>query len=218
METRFQYILLAIGVCCAAITGLTHAQEDNQSNALDQIVTPDLDRDPIKPSDLDTENFEIGAFYGIYNIEDFGSNSVAGARLAYHVSSAIFVDAAYAQTTVGETSFERLSGGTQILTEEQRDLDYWTVSIGYKILPGELFLGSRRAMNANFYLLAGAGNTNFADNEYFTYSIGAGLQLYPTDWLAIHIATKALSFEHELLGSEQSITNLESSLGLSFYF
>ena len=53
----------------------------------------------------------VGAFVGIMSIEDFGSDVVYGARLAYHVTEGFFVEATVGQTEAGLTSFEVLSGG-----------------------------------------------------------------------------------------------------------
>lgn len=215
MENWLQYLFLAL--LSLALPSQLVAQEDSSKGPLQRIITPKLDRKAESAADLDQENIEVGLFAGFYNVEDFGSNPVAGARLAYHFGESLFLEGTLAQTAVSETSFETLSG-TQILSDSQRDLSYWQVSLGYKLLPGEVFIGRNRAWHSNFYVLAGAGNTSFADNEYFTYNLGTGLQVYPTDWFALNVTTRMLSFEHEILGESTSTFNLEASFGLSIYF
>ena len=69
------------------------------------------ERRPVEVDNLDSEDFEIGVFSGIMNVEDFGSDTVTGIRAAYHVSEDFFVEAVYGKTTLGETSFETLGGG-----------------------------------------------------------------------------------------------------------
>jgi outer membrane beta-barrel protein len=193
---------------------LAQAQED----VLEDIITPDLERREIKESDLDTEDFEIGLYGGIINIEDFGSNEVVGIRLAYHVSEDIFIETAFAESTLSETSFERLSGDIQLLSDDQRDLTYYNLSVGYNFLPGEAFLGSKIALNTNFYVIAGIGTTEFADEEQFTYNIGAGINIFPTDWLSIRLDFRDHVFEHDLFGETVTTNNLEANLGFNIYF
>jgi len=215
VENWFKYFLLSL--VFAAPSALWAQDEIAQDEVLGKIITPQLDREPDKAADLDQENIELGLFAGFINIEDFGSNAVVGVRTAYHVSERIFVEGTYAQTTVGETSFETLSG-TEVLSDEQRNLNYWQVSVAYNLFPGEVFIGKNRAWHSNMYVIAGAGNTSFAENEYFTYSLGGGLQLYPTDWLSVNLSSRVMSFEHEILGEAISTFNLETSFGLAFYF
>lgn len=216
METGFQRFLLAISVL---LSGAVFAQTPSEEDVLlDKIIQPDIERREIKESDLDTENFELGLYYGIMNIEDFGSNDVTGVRFAYHVTEGIFTELNLGITEAEETSFERLSGGVRILTDDERELFYYNINVGYNLLPGEFFIGKNRAINLNFYVTAGAGNTHFADEEFFTYNFGAGLRMFPVDWLATHITTKVHIFDHEILGEEQTVNNLETSLGLTVFF
>ena len=184
---------------------------------MDDVVDPGLERRRIREDKIDAENFEVGVFAGVMNIEDFGSNNVFGGRLAYHINEDFFVEALYGQTKASETSYETLSGATELLTEDQRELTYYNASIGYNVLPGEVFLG-KSAYNTNFYLVAGVGNTMFADDEYFTYNFGGGFRFFATDWLALRVDFRNHIFSHSLLGEEKAIQNLETHLGATIYF
>ncbi|BFM17724.1 hypothetical protein R50073_39070 [Maricurvus nonylphenolicus] len=219
METGLQRIFLT---CSAGLlisfANPVSADSENDRSVLDKIITPDLERREITEADLDTEDFEIGAYYGVMNVEDFGTNDVTGFRLAYHVTEDLFVEATYGSTTTQETSFERLSGATQILTDDQRDLTYYNLSAGYNLFPGEIFIGNKWSFNSALYITAGVGNTDFADEEHFTYTLGAGLRLLTTDWLALHFDVRGHMFDHDLLGEEQTIINLETHAGITFFF
>lgn len=215
MATRNNGFLLGLAIVATAISSVSYAQDDD---VLEAIITPDLERREIKESDLDTEDFEVGLYFGVINIEDFGSNDVVGVRFAYHVSEDFFIEAAYAESSLSETSFERLSGDIQLLTDDQRDVSYYNLSVGYNFLPGEVFLGSKRALNTNFYLIAGIGSTEFADEEQFTYNVGAGLNVFPTDWLSIRLDFRDYIFEHDIFGETVSTNNLEATLGFNIYF
>jgi len=216
METWLKRLLLTVAL--SALSLIANAADTQTRSVLDKIITPNLERrDPVSPN-IDTEDFELGFYAGIINVEDFGSNTVTGLRLAYHISEDFFAEANYAQSTLQETSFERLSGSTQLLSDEQRELNYYNLSLGYNLLPGEIFIGKDWSFNSAIYLLAGVGNTNLADDDYFTYNAGIGLRLLATDWLALHFDVRSHIYEHELLGEAQTVFNLESHAGVTFFF
>jgi len=191
---------------------------DSDTEVIGAIVSADIERREIKEADLDSEDFEVGVFFGIMNIEDFGSDTLTGVSVAYHISEDFFMEATYGITTLGETSFERLSGSAPILTDEQRDLSYYDLSIAYNLFPGEVFISDSYAFNSNFYILAGAGNTDFADESHFTYSFGAGYRLIAQDWLALKIDVRDHIFEHSLLGETISTNNLSMQIGATVFF
>ena len=56
------------------------------------MISPELERRTITEADIDSEDFEVGAFVGVMSIEDFGSNVVYGARGAYHITEDFFVE------------------------------------------------------------------------------------------------------------------------------
>lgn len=221
METWIQRLFLSAALL--ALTGISsgvYAQDESASedDELEQIIAPDIKRRTINEDDLDSENFEVGAFFGLLSIEDFGTNPVVGFTFAYHITEDFFVEAAYGTSEADKTSYELLSGGVELLTDEERDLAYYNISLGYNFLPGQIYFSDKWTFNTNFYVIAGAGNTDFAAKDYFTTNFGAGLRFYSTDWLAFDLSMRAHNFEHELFGESKSITNLESRLGLSIFF
>lgn len=227
MESRFQRIFLArshwrrlllAGVCALWLApGGALAQMADDEDELGEIITPDIERRTIKEDMLDSEDFELGVFVGLLNIEDFGSNGVAGLTLAYHVTEDFFLEAAYGQSRTQKTSYELLSGGVELLTDEERDLRYYNLSIGYNLLPGQIYI-RKWSFNTRIYLIGGAGNTEFAGKEYFTYNLGAGLRFYATDWIAWDLSMRNHAFTHELFGESKSINNLEARTGFTFFF
>lgn len=223
METGVKRIflgraLLAALALCALPSVAADANGNNNDGELGKIITPDLERRHITEADLDSEDFELGLYYGILSLEDFGTNPVTGLSLAYHISEDYFVQANYATSKAQKTSYELLSGGVQLLTDAQRQLDYYNISFGYKLLPGQVYVTEKMHFNTGIYLIAGAGNTQFADNKYFTYNLGAGLQLYAKDWLLLDLSMRDYVFSHELFGVNKKTNNLESRLGVSVFF
>lgn len=183
-----------------------------------QVIKPELERRKISIDAIDTEDFEVGAFGGLLSVEDFGANMVLGFRLAYHVSEGVFFEGAYGQSTTSETSYEKLSGGASLLTDEERKLTYYNVSLGYNLFQGETFFGENWAFASAVYVIGGVGNTRFAGDDRFTVNYGLGYRFLGTDWLALHFDVRDHVFQIDLLGEDKTAHNLETTFGLSVFF
>jgi len=189
------------------------AQEDDRP-----LIEPDVRPQKVDEALIDTENFEIGAFAGIINIEDFESSFLWGGKLTYHLSETFFFEANVGFAEGGETSFEKLAGDVQVLSDEDRDYRYYNINIGMNVLPGEAFLTENYAFNTNFYLIGGAGATDFAGDTRFTFNVGAGYQVLLTDSVSIHLGVREHFYRIDVLGEEKTSMNTEVSGGLSVFF
>ena len=219
MESRFLVLLLTLAVGVMSLTGCGRNRVIDETAAREApVIEPEIDRRVIEQAKIDTEDFEVGIFMGQMSIEDFGVDNVFGATFGYHITEGFFVELGVGQTTAGETSFERLSGAAQLLTDDQREYTYYDLSLGYNIFPGESFIGKNRAMNTALYLIGGVGSTTFAGDDRFTLNIGLGFRVMPLDWLAIHADVKDHLFDLDLLGQEKTTNNLSAHLGLTFFF
>ena len=219
MEGRVLVLFLGLTLAVGSLTGcgrdrLVRADDSGQP----PVIEPDVQRREIDPPRIDTEDFEVGVFAGQLSIEDFGVNTVAGARFAYHVTEGLFVELTAGRSDAELTSFERLSGAAQLLTDSEREYSYYNVSLGYNILPGEHFIGRRRAINTQTYVIGGVGKTKFAGDDRFTINFGVGMRLMPLDWLAVHGDIRDHVFDIDLLGEEKTSHNLEATLGVTFFF
>jgi outer membrane beta-barrel protein len=215
METRSQRIFLkpvlaALVAGSSLLSNLTLAQDR-------PLIEPDVEPVVIDEAMIDSENFEIGAFIGTINIEDFESSLVYGARLVYHLSEDIFFEANYGLADAGETSAEQL-GQVQILTNDQRNYTFYNVNVAYNILPGQAYLARRYAFNTNFYLIMGLGATEFADDKRLTINYGAGYQVLLNDAFAWHMSARQHFYKIDLLGDEKNSINTELSTGISVFF
>ncbi|AKV94841.1 outer membrane beta-barrel domain-containing protein [Marinobacter adhaerens] len=214
MENRTKHLFLktlclGAGLCIATAT---QAQDDRP------LIEPDVTPVPVTEALIDTENFEIGAFVGVLNIEDFESSLLYGGKLTYHLSESFFFEAGVGFAEGGETSFEKLAGNVEVLTDSERDYSYYNINLGYNVLPGEAFLTENYAFNTNFYLIAGAGATDFAGDTRFTLNAGAGYQVLLTDSVAVQIGVRQHYYRIDVLGAEKTSMNTEVSTGLSVFF
>ncbi len=183
-----------------------------------QVVEPQVERREVRRPEIDTENFEAGAFVGTISIEDFGSSFVYGARIAYHFTEDVFAEATIGTADAGRTSFEDLSGSVDLLTDSERTFTYYDLAVGWNALPGEAFFGGRRAMPSALYLTLGAGSTRFAGDDNFTVTLGAGYRLLVTDWMALHLGARNVAFDSDLLGKSKTTQNLQVAFGLTAFF
>lgn len=217
MESRFFFLFLILAALLS--TACSRSQVvDNSADAQIPVIDPQVARRDVEEPKIDTENFELGAFVGFKSVEDFGSSTAWGARLAYHVSERLFVEGSYGQTDTEPTSFEILSGGAPLLTKDERKYKYYDLSLGINILPGEVFLGRNFAFNSALYLLGGVGNTEFAGDDFFTVVFGAGYRVLATDWLTVNFNVRDHLFDSDLLGKKKTTHNIEFNLGMSFFF
>lgn len=226
MESRLRVLFLivvTVGMTgCAATKNLFGGDPDEaplpSSNEPGQVIDPAVERRDVAEPAIDREDFEIGAFVGLMSVEDFGADVVYGARLAYHVSEDIFVEATVGRTEAGLTSFEALSGGARLITDSERTLTYYNLSLGYNVLPGEVFIGKGRAYNTALYIIGGLGSTRFAGDDRFTVNLGAGYRLLLTDAVALHFGIRDHLFDIDLLGEDKTAHNLEGHIGLTVFF
>jgi outer membrane beta-barrel protein len=181
------------------------------------VIEPEVERRTVKVPTIHPSNVEIGAYYGEISIQDFGAQPVAGLRLDYHISEDFFGEVTYGRAKGGETSFETLSN-IQLLSDAERRFTYYNLSLGYNLLPGEVFVGRNLAMTSAFYMIGGIGSVKFAGDQDFTVNFGAGFRVLPTDWLALHIDVQDLVFRSDVTGVEELKNNLQATIGATVFF
>jgi outer membrane beta-barrel protein len=235
MESGIRILLLSAALAlsgCASVRHWFHrdkpeeepqeqaaqADQDEADQAPPRVVEPEVERRKIKVPKIKSQNVELGFTYGAISIEDFGTKPMYGATVAYHVTEDFFFQAEAGRATAGRTSFEVLGGNVQLLTNAERRFTYYNLAVGYNFLPGEVFLGRNLAMTSSFYLLGGIGSIDFAGDQKFALSFGAGYKVLPTDWLAIHVQLSDRLYNSDLLGESKLAANLEANIGVTVFF
>jgi len=178
---------------------------------------PQVDRRDVKLPRIPSNDFEIGLFAGTYATQNFGSSAVGGVRLGYHITEDFFVEGVFAQTKVSDASFRQILPGG-VFTEEKQKLTYYNVSVGYNLLPGEVFFGKNVAKASAMYIIGGVGSTNFAEERHQTFNLGVGMRVFLKDWAALQVDMRDHIFSLDLLGKRQSTQNLELTAGVTFFF
>jgi outer membrane beta-barrel protein len=217
VEIRFRSIFLAV-VFLVASAPLTEVQAQSDEDEQTNLIEPRIERTEFDESLIDSDDFEIAVYGGYLAIEDFDTNVVVGVKVGYHVTEDFFVQASYGLSEAGETSFEKLSGGAPLLSDDERDLEYYLVSLGFNLFPGEAFVTDSTTFNTVFYLSAGVGTTTFAGDDRFTIVYGVGHRTLFADGFSLDIEMRDLIFEQDVFGEEESTNNLEFSVSLNLFF
>ena len=183
------------------------------------MIQPEVERRKVKLAEIDKDDFEVTAFYGILSVEDFGVNPVYGTRVAYHVNEDLFVVGTLGFSKAGITSYERISGTPlPLISDSERNITYYNVSLGYNILPGESFLTQKTSFNSTVYVSGGMGTTTFAGSDRLTLNIGGGFRLLLTDFIAFKIDVRDHIFNIDVLAEDKTANNIEITFALSMFF
>lgn len=207
-------LLAALVACLLSVA--VHAETPEAGQRQEQVIEPALDRRDIKVPRIDTENFEVSLFGGVLSVEDFGSHPVYGGRFAYHLSEDLFVEATVGASTVTDESFRNFA--LTIFEEQDQDLLYYNVSVGYNLFPGEIFIWRDHAFTSSIYLIGGVGNTNFDDEDFFTVNFGFGAKVLPMDFLSVRFDVRDHIFSSDLLGESKTTNNIEITGTIGFFF
>ena len=213
MENRIQQFFLILTICFA---GSSLALAENNSV---QVIEPEVKPRQVEESQIDTEFFELGAFAGLLTIDNFSTEPVVGISAAFHATEDFFVQFNYGMASADLTSYEELSGSNiRLLTDDERDYNYYDLMVGYNIFPVEIFLTRHLIFNSAIYLNAGVGNTEFAGEDNFTVVWGTGYRIILKDWINVHVDFKDHMFRSDVIRNNQLTHNIEFSLGLSVFF
>ncbi len=217
MESRIRGFLLAlmfVGVILPVAETAAQSDEDEQTS----LIEPQIERVDFDESLIDSADFEIALYGGLLAVENFDTNFVTGIKLGYHITEDFFVQGSYGSSKVGETSFEKLTGGAPLLSDSERDIEYYLISIGYNLFPGEAFFTDSTTFNTVFYISGGIGSTDFAGDDRHTMAFAAGHRTIFTDNFSLDIEMRDLIFDIDIFGEVETTHNLEFTVGLNLFF
>lgn len=220
MEIRFRSILLATTFLALMMPA---AELAAQSDEIDEdestnLVEPQIERVEFDESQIDSFDFEFAIYGGVLAMEHFDTNPVVGLKIGYHVSEDFFVQGSYGKSDVGETSFEKLSGGASLLSDSERDVEYYLFSIGFNLLPGEAFLTDSTTLNTVLYISGGMGVTEFAGDDRSTIALAVGYRTIFIDGFSVDVEMRDLIFDLDIFGEDETTHNIELTLSLNLFF
>lgn len=209
--------LIACAIALCAVASTAAAQTTPGAKPAEQVIEPSVPRRDITVPKIPSNDILIGGYLGTYSSEDFGASFVYGARLGYHITEDFFVEGVYGTTKVSDENYRQILPGG-IFPDREETLDYYNLSIGYNVLPGEAFVGRSYAFAQALYLIAGVGSTRFIEQSSQTISFGVGYRVMFKDWASIQLDFRDHMYSIDLLGQDKSTHNLEFTVGATFFF
>jgi len=214
MEIRFRSILLALAL---SLTPFVEAAAQSDEDTEGGLIEPQIERVEFDESLIDSYDIELALYGGLLAVENFDTNPVIGLKIGYHVSEDFFVQGSFARSKVGETSFEKLSGGAPLLSDSERQVEYYLLSLGFNLFPGEAFFTDSTTFNTVFYVSGGVGNTRFAGDDRYTMAFAFGHRTIFADGFSLDFEMRDLIFEMDIFGSKEITNNLEFTVSLNVF-
>ena len=182
------------------------------------LVEPEIDRVEFDEAKIGSDDFEIAVYSGLIAVEDFSTEVVSGFKIGYQISENFFIQGSMGNTSVGETSYEILSGNAPLLTPEERNFEYYLVGFGFNLMPGEAFVTDFTTFNTMLYLYGGTGTTTFAGEDRFTIAYALGYRSFFNNGMSIDVEARDLIFEMDIFGEEKTTHNMEITLAINLFF
>jgi outer membrane beta-barrel protein len=192
-------------------------QTPPSKTAEEQVIVPQVERRDISRPRFPSNDFAVTLFAGSYATQNFGSNVVTGVRLGYHITEDFFVEGSVGQTKISDEAFRQILPGG-IFGNVNQKLTYYNVGLGYNVLNGESFFGSKVAKLTQGYVLAGTGSTKIAEQKKQTFMLGFGVRLILNDWFVLQADARTHLFSLDLLGQRKNTRNPEITAGFTVAF
>jgi outer membrane beta-barrel protein len=199
----------------AALAADKKPADDSQQG--EQVIVPQVERRELGLPHYPSNDIEFGLYLGGMGVQNFGTSATAGGRLGYHLTEDWFVEATYGQVKISDEAFRRILPGG-VLNRQYERLQTYDVSVGYNVLAGEAFFGTRTAKLTTGFVTAGIGNTVFDGQRMATFVYGVGSEIFFNDWLGFRIDARNHLYRLDLLGKRELNQNYELTAGLSVLF
>ncbi len=216
MIRTFSIVPLLAAAALAILPAASPAQQSGGA-ASEQVVVPEVARREVRLPRFPSKDIAVGVFAGTYAAQNFGASAVYGVRLGYHLTEDFFTEAVYARSTITDEDFRLILPGG-IFPEPKQTLTYYNLSVGYNLLPGEVFFGRNVAKASAVYLIGGVGSTHFLEQRRQTFNFGLGMRVLPWERFAIQVDLRDHVFSLDLLGKRDTKQNLELTAGVTYYF
>ncbi len=213
MKNTYRFLLIAVWLLFPPV--FVSAQGFTLSEASEPLIAPPNQEKEVVEEKIDKEYLELAVFTGIYSVEGFNASPVQGLRAAIHMTEDFFFEGNYALTKAEQSEFTKQTG-LSLLSNE--DLVYWNVNLGYNLFPGQIFLTRTITLNSTIYIVGGVGQTEFDDQNRFTYNFGTGYKIFFTDWMDLGFRLTFHSFESDLTGENVRLENMEGTVHLAVFF
>lgn len=206
---------ICVGAICLSST-LSHAQDDNSVS----IIEPEEQNRKVDTAQIDTERFELGAYLGLLSVQNFNTNPVYGLSFSFHITDRWMAQLNYASSDFDQSNAEASRGDNfSAIVDRDRNVEYVNLLAGYKLLDGRSFLSANKKFDSSFYVLAGVGETDFAEVSDTSFTFGFSYRVVLTDYLTANVDIKDHLIKQEIdEGETESTHNNELTFGINALF
>lgn len=180
------------------------------------IVKPDTEQEIIKDSDIRNVSMSVGFYAGIISYENFNSDYLAALYLSYPFNEKVFVEAEFGVSAINDSEYRAI--GLPLFDNEESDATFYTVLIGYNLLPGEVYWSQTKTLITSFYLIGGIGSITFDEQDTVTINLGAGFKMQLDDNMSLRFEARDRVFDTDTLGTDKLSNNVEFHLGIDWNF
>lgn len=167
--------------------------------------------------DIDDEFFSVGLTTGILNIEDFGGEFLVGFESSFKASEDFFLQFNYFQAEASASAFEDASG-EQTYSGSERTFSHYDFLVGYNLFQAEFYGDGPQSAISSLYLVGGAGETEFGNENNFTVTLGVGYQFALKRRYVLRLDWRDHIFKSSILQLDTYTHNTQISAGLSYLF
>lgn len=186
-----------------------------QAKAFD-IVKPDTEQDIIKDSDIRNVSMNLGVYAGLISFENFNTNYIAALYFSYPFNEKVFVEAEYGVSAINDTEYRNI--GLPLFANEESDVTFYTVLVGYNLLPGEVYWSKDKTLISRFYLIGGIGSISFDNKDTVSINLGAGFKMELDENKSVRFEARDRIFDVDTLGTDKLSNNTEFHLGIDWNF
>ncbi|MDH5517950.1 MAG: outer membrane beta-barrel domain-containing protein [Gammaproteobacteria bacterium] len=180
------------------------------------IVNPDAEQALIKDADLVNVGINSGVYIGLMNFENFNSSPMLAWYINYPFDEDLFVSAELGAALVNDSEYRNV--GLPLLSEEEVVAGFYSVLLGYNVLPAEVYWRKGQALRADIYLLGGIGSITIDSEDYVALHAGVGLKIEPANGHSLRIEFRDRLINSDILGTDKLTNNTEIHLGIEWSF
>jgi len=180
------------------------------------IVKPDTEQEIIKDSDIRNVSMSVGMYAGVISYENFNSNYLAALYISYPFNEKVFVEAEFGVSAINDSEYRNI--GLPLFDSEESDVSFYTVLVGYNLLPGEVYWSQTKTLISSFYLVGGIGSITFDEQDTVTINLGAGFKMELDDNMSLRFEARDRVFDTDTLGTDKLSNNVEFHLGIDWNF
>ena len=160
---------------------------------------------------------EINLFGGVYASDMMGASPLGGASYTFHINEDFALEAGFAYTYLSSSFSGQVENFTGFDLLESHHAFIYTGNLVWHPFHGKFMFFRTGVPHFDFYFSAGIGITDSRTSKGLTYTAGAGIKIFTTQWLSVRVEIRDNIHVQQLLASEAVTNNISLSIGVGFW-